>query len=184
MIKKNIILIFFILLFFLVFIFPAYSAQDTVIQPVTYEVDRMFAITVSGNPSTLNITSSSTGGSEFLEAEDSSTSVGYTTILLEGETVNITVKYSDNDTLPSGTVLKLTAGSCQGGYSGTPGTPAGQITLSSSPQVLISAIGTCVTGGQSSNGHILNYNFAINNVSQLIAGDSRTITVILTITDI
>ena len=85
----------------------------------------------------------------------------------------------------SGTIfegLKLTveASSYLGPGGGSPGTPAGAVTLSSIPQVLIDNIGTCNTGTGANVGHQLKYTLSIDNYSQVKSSFS-TINILYTI---
>ncbi|MFM9943589.1 MAG: hypothetical protein ACKVQB_09225, partial [Bacteroidia bacterium] len=67
---------------------------------------------------------------------------------------------------------------------GTTGTPSSIITLSTSDQTLISAIGTCYTGDGTSKGHNLTYSLATTAYNLIKYTASPTsITVTYTITN-
>lgn len=77
-------------------------------------------------------------------------------------TVSITVEIISG-IIPQGLQLQLEASTVQGAGGGTPGTPAGKLTLSSQPQVIIENIGTCNTGTGAYFGHQLTYNLSISD---------------------
>jgi len=83
--------------------------------------------------------------------------------------------------IADGLQLQLQAGTFSGTGGGSPGVPAGVITLSNIPQVLINRIGTCNSGSGSNVGHQLTYTMSISDYSALQASSS-TIEILFTIT--
>jgi hypothetical protein len=74
------------------------------------------------------------------------------------------VQVTMDGTIPAGMRIKLTASARAAGKGrGTFGTPAGTLTLGSSPQTLISGIGGCFTGDGINNGHQLVFTLEVTD---------------------
>ncbi len=87
-------------------------------------------------------------------------------------------------TIPSGTVLDLTASAYSGnGKGGTFGAPSLTIQLSNSSQTLINGISSCYTGDGSDNGHCLTYNWRVVNYGQLKTTSASNLILNFTMTD-
>lgn len=108
----------------------------------------------------------------------SSTYAQYSSVVASGTTRRITAAWATGNSAPSGCSLKLTAtpGSGQG-------SSAGQITLSTTAQNIVTGIGGCATGTGSTNGAQLGYVLTINSVFSLIAAESKSATITFTLTD-
>lgn len=96
---------------------------------------------------------------------------------------NRTILVNTQSSIPSGLNLNLSASNYTGGGAGTMGISTGTISLSTTPQVLISSIGRGYTGNGANNGHQLSFSLAITDFALLNATNSKTVTVIYTITD-
>jgi primosomal replication protein N len=87
----------------------------------------------------------------------------------------------------SGVDIKVTAAAATGSSGGgAVGTPASQLTLSATPQTIISNIGSAYTGDGASNGHNLSYSVVSAtgvNYQDLSATATATATVTYTISD-
>lgn len=97
------------------------------------------------------------GGTITFSPADTSLWLNYSSIV--GGVValrNITVQITDGE-LPKGTVLSLIASADAGEGDGTIGVPSGSINLSSSPQNIITAIGSAYTGKGLTKGHNLSF---------------------------
>jgi hypothetical protein len=92
----------------------------------------------------------------------------------------MTAVWGASDAAPTGCSLKLQA-TPSGGLN--QGSSAGQITLSSTAQDLITAIKSCATGNAAANGAQLTYTLSVNTVTSLVASESKMATVTLTFTD-
>jgi hypothetical protein len=154
-------------------------AQDTATQTVTMRVSEICVIDVTGNPSVLVIVPPSDGGDTPANPSDSSTYAQYTSVVASGKTRSITAQWAAGDAAPSGCELQLQAQPAGGNQ----GTSAGTITLSSTPQNIVTGIGSCATGRGSTQGARLTYTLVINDVESLVAGEEKTVTVTLTLTD-
>jgi hypothetical protein len=63
------------------------------------------------------------------------------------------------------------------------GTSAGQITVSTTAQNLVTGIGGCATGTTSTSGAQLTYTLTIGTMTSLVANESKIATITLTLTD-
>lgn len=102
---------------------------------------------------------------DFGTATNSDLWLNYTSIV-EGSGSNserqITVELDDEDNLPEGISLLLSAGSISSGK-GTKGSPvSGKVTLSETAQDLITGIGSCYTESGANKGHQLTYELGID----------------------
>ncbi|KAA5531723.1 hypothetical protein F0460_15375 [Paenimyroides baculatum] len=89
---------------------------------------------------------------------------------------------SQIDQLFPGISIRLQAANSVGG-GGSLGTSTGQITLSTSPQTIINAIGGAYTGNGSNNGHQLTISTDITNYTDLVKTTNQLITITYTISD-
>lgn len=93
----------------------------------------------------------------------------------------------NNGPLPSGINLQVQASNYTGNGDGDHGNAGGSINLSTTPQNLITGIGSCYTGDGVNNGHNLTYTLNLSGASgsyaSLDADDSNTISVTYTISD-
>ncbi|MCJ7682246.1 MAG: hypothetical protein MUP70_16085, partial [Candidatus Aminicenantes bacterium] len=64
------------------------------------------------------------------------------------------------------------------------GHSSGEILLTSSPQTLLSNIGSCATGKGPGQGAKLTYRLVVVDSPLLKAGENRTVNIILTLTDV
>ncbi|WP_304232216.1 hypothetical protein [Jiulongibacter sediminis] len=86
--------------------------------------------------------------------------------------------------LPEGVTIKVTAGAAAAGGAGTKGTSAGEITLSTSDQEIISGIGSVYTGTGISKGHQLTYAFEADDADYAdLEAKSTAVTVTYTLVD-
>jgi hypothetical protein len=140
------------------------NSADNVTQTVTYEVQAISEITVSGNPGALVI-STATAGSEPSAATDATTSYSVTT-----NGTNKRITGSIDTAMPSSTSLLVTLTAPTGGSS------AGQVTLSMTAQDLVTGISTLAEGGLT-----ISYEFTATAAAGVIASSTKTVT--LTVAD-
>lgn len=120
---------------FLLFAFAGTLAAQTANQSVSVDVDAINVISVSGNPGTLVI-SSATAGSQPDDASDNSTSYAITSNETSKKIVgSLDVAYA------SGISLKVTLASASG-------SSAGEVTLSTSDQDLVTSLSNVAESGQ------------------------------------
>lgn len=108
--------------------------------------------------------------------------LNYTSAVATGSSRNIAVQITSGS-LPSGVSLSLNASSFAGVGMGTTGVSTGSVTLSGSPQVIISGIGGAYTGNGTNNGHSLNYSLNVANINLLKQEAGSTVTVTFTLID-
>jgi len=153
--------------------------QDTASQTVTMRVSEICVIDVTGNPSTLIIVPPADGGAMPANPSDSSTYAQYTSVVAQEKTRSITAHWAAGDSAPSGCELRLVATPAGGNQ----GSSAGEIILSTTPQNIVTGIRSCATGRGPSNGARLTYTLVITDFESLVAGEEKTVTVTLTLTD-
>jgi hypothetical protein len=141
----------------------AHSA-DNVSQTVTYEVQAINEISVSGNPGALVI-STATAGSEPDAATDATTSYNVTT-----NGTNKRITGSIDTAMPANTSLLVTLTAPTGGSS------AGQVTLSTTAQDLVTGISTLAESGLT-----ISYGLTANASAGVVASSTKTVT--LTVAD-
>lgn len=107
--------------------------------------------------------------------------INYSSSVVSGRTRSVTVQLEYGQ-VPAGTTLKVQASGASGGK-GALGLSAGIITLSTSPEKVITAIGGAVTGNGANLGHSLSYFLEVNDVSRLDFNSTGTVGIIYTLTD-
>ena len=156
----------------------AWGATDTATQSVTMTVNEIAVIDVTGNPGTLTIVAPGTGGTTPANPTDNSTYAQYTSTRAGALTRTITAEIGALDVTPAGTSLKLTAAPAGG-----QGTSAGQKTLSSTAQSVVTGIASVATGTGATSGAQLTYELSLDTMGSLVAAESKTVTVTLTLTE-
>ena len=162
-------------------LFIGLSAEDTAEQTLSLRVSEICIVSVSGSPSELLITSAGSGGESPLQASDNQSYIQYSSTVSSDTIRSITVRWADNDAAPSGCILKLTAFPGNESYEGH---STGETVLSSSPQPLLSNIGSCATGTGPGEGARLNYTLRVVDSSLLKAGEQRNVNITFTLTDV
>ena len=99
---------------------------------------------------------------DFSKAKNDDVWINYSSIVGKSEnTRDVTAKISANS-VPDGMLLKVTAAKDAGNGDGTMGSSAGEITLSSSDQKVITGIGSSYTADGAGNGHNLQYSLELD----------------------
>ncbi|WP_278551006.1 hypothetical protein [Elizabethkingia bruuniana] len=107
--------------------------------------------------------------------------INYTSaIAIGGVSRKVTASVSN---LVPGVDIRLQAAAATGVGGGTLGTSTGQITLSTTPQTIISGIGGAYTGDGVNNGHQLTISLATNTYGNIQAQNNNTIVITYTITE-
>jgi hypothetical protein len=133
------------------------------------------------NPVEMNFSAPINPGNPIRIITDKSKWLNYNiTVDPEDPFVSITVEITSG-TIPQGLQLELEASAFQSFGGGSPGTPAGKLTLGSQPQVLIENIGTCNSGTGDYAGHQLTYTFSISDYSIALSSLS-SVEILFTIT--
>lgn len=137
-------------------------ATATATQTVTFSVSSIQAISVSGNPAPLNITTA-VPGSAPTSATDNSTTYSLTTNLT-GETISGSLDVA----MPANTSLNIQLAAP------TSATSAGAIALTASPQVLVSGIGPVAQSALA-----ITYTFSASTSATPFSSTTRTVTLTL-----
>lgn len=149
-------------------------------QSVTMQVNAICALGVTGNPSTLTVSAPATGGDTPTNPSSSTTYAQYTSTVGTSTTRKLTAAWGGSDAAPAGCSLKLTATPSGGTNQGT---GAGQITMSATAQDVITTIKSCATGTGGTDGAQLTYVLSVDTMTSLVAGESKSATITLTLTD-
>ena len=128
-------------------------------QTVTYQVSSIDEISVSGNPAALNVITA-VPGSQPTAATDASTSYSITT---NNSSKKITC--SIDSAMPANTTLGVTLVAPTGGSS------AGQITLTTTAQDMVTGISTLAESGLT-----ITYEFSATLAAGIISSSTRTAT--------
>ena len=155
-------------------------AVATTAQTVTLQVNAICVLAVTGNPGTLTVSAPASGGQTPSNPSSNTTYAQYTSTVPASQSRKLTAAWGGTDAAPAGCSLKLAATPSGGTNQGS---TAGQITLSATAQDLVTAIKSCATGTGASNGAQLAYTLSVDTVTSLVASESKTATVTLTLTD-
>jgi hypothetical protein len=153
-------------------------AAATATQTVTMQIASISVLATTGNPATLAVSAPGTAGAIPANPTDSTTYARYTSTVAAGVTRRLQANWGASDAGPAGCTLLLTATPGSGQGTGAP-----QITMSSTAQNIVTAIGSCATGTAVGNGALLAYTLSINSMTALVAGDNHTVTITITLTD-
>jgi len=144
-------------------------------------VAEVCVLSISGNPGELIVAPPQSGGELPLDAVDENTFIRYSSTVAASQTRQITVKWGPSDSAPAGCLLNLKA---QPSGKTNEGSGSGEITLSDAHQTLVSGIGSCATGTGGSDGARLIYRLAVDDEALLVQGETKTATVLFTLTDV
>ena len=145
---------------------------------VSVSIASFCLVAVTSSSVNLTIANPATPGAVPFNATSTSTYAQYSSTVASGVTRRITAAWATGNSAPTGCELQLTAtpGSGQG-------TSAGQILVSTTAQNLVTGIGGCATGIGATNGAQLAYTLNINTMTSLVANESKSATIIFTLTD-
>ncbi|PXY01657.1 hypothetical protein DF185_09320 [Marinifilum breve] len=82
-----------------------------------------------------------------------------------------------------GADIKVAAAAHAGTGEGAVGTPAGELTLTTSAQTLVNGIGSCYTGDGVSNGHNLTYSLVVGSDYSALEKTNEPVTITYTISN-
>jgi len=175
--KKGVAFLCFILPVF----FSAFGREDTVSHRIVMEVSEFSLLNISGSPGRLTVTPHPDGEQGFQDAVDSSVNIHYTSTVGPGQKRSLTARWGSSDSAPEGCALKVLAvpsGRLNEGFS------TGEVTLSSESQIIVSGIASCATGTGMTDGARLVYSLTVVNASELVPGELKTASILLTLTDV
>jgi hypothetical protein len=149
-------------------------------QTVTMQVNAICVLGVTGNPSALTVSAPATGGQTPSSPSSNTTYAQYTSTVGASQTRRLTAAWGGSDAAPAGCSLKLQATPSGGTNQGT-GTS--QVTVSSTAQDIITGIRSCATGTGATSGAQLTYTLSVDTVTSLVAAETKSATITLTLTD-
>lgn len=157
----------------------AFGASDSDNHTVTVELSEIASLGLNDTTAiTLTLNTPTVAGMPPGDDTDNSKLLYYTSVVATGTSRSITVVWKQADAAPAGTALKAEATSIPANC----GTSAGQITVSNTATTIITGIQGCATG-TGVNGAEITYTLTVADTSQVIAGDSSTVTITFTLTD-
>ncbi len=153
-------------------------AAATATQTVTMQINSISVLATTGNPAALAVSAPGTAGATPANPTSNTTYAQYTSTVAAGITRRLQANWGVSDAAPAGCslLLQATPGTGQG-------TGAAAITMTSTAQNIVTAIGSCATGVTGTSGAQLAYTLSINTMTSLVAGDNHTVTITLTLTD-
>jgi len=153
-------------------------SATTVTSAVSVSIASFCLMAVTSSSVTLTIANPATPGSVPANATSTSTYAQYSSTVASGVTRRVTAAWATGNSAPTGCELRFTAtpGSGQG-------TSAGQIVVSTTAQNIVTGIEGCATGTGASNGAQLAYTLNINTMTSLVANESKSASITLTMTD-
>ncbi len=140
-------------------VFYPLEAATTANATITYTIGSIDSLAISGNPGTLTI-NSATAGSSPTAASDTTTTYAVTT-----NNSGRTITGQLSSALPTGVSLSVTLAAPTGA------TSAGSVTLTTSPQSLVTGISTIAEGSL-----LVTYYLTATTGSPQAAGSSTTVT--------
>ncbi len=135
------------------------QAAATTTQAVTFSVDSIQVISVSGNPAPLNITTPSPGSTPSSVTDNS------TTYALTNNLTSQNISGSLSGDMPSNTALSIQLVAPEGA------TSSGTVNLTTTPQTLVTGIGPVASSGLT-----ITYTFSADVLAGPVTSTTRTVT--------
>jgi hypothetical protein len=133
---------------------------------------------------TLNVVAPDDAGEKFkIVSTNNDKWINFSSAVIAGKSRSISIQMEADQAAPSGIYLKLSTATVAGIGKGVLGSPSGILTLSSTPQTIVSGIGGAFTGNGINNGYKITYSLEIYNYELLDFDQSETLSIILTLTD-
>ena len=153
-------------------------SATTATTAVSVTIASFCLVAVTSSSVTLTITNPATPGGTPSNATSTSTYAQYSSTVASGVTRRITAAWATGNSAPTGCELRFTATPGTG-----QGTSAGQILVSTTAQNIVTGIGGCATGTGSTSGAQLAYALNIVTMTSLVANESKSASITLTMTD-
>lgn len=174
-------------IFFAINIFTFNLMAQVTTNTVTLGLDEIILLGTNTSTVNLTLTSTTAGVGVIQNATNSSARMLVSSIVSGTETRTITAQITGAGTVPAGTDLKLQALEPNLNFVGTKGTIGSEITLTTTPQVIVSGIGSCYSGIVDGDGYGLRYTWGVQSSSttyaDIRATGGATVTVTLTLTN-
>ncbi|HSQ47345.1 MAG TPA: hypothetical protein VLM44_10570 [Lutibacter sp.] len=143
----------------------------------------MLDLEPSNSAVTLNLSSAIEAGEKAtVVATNNDKWINFSSAVSVGNSRGISIKIEDGQ-VPLGIYLKLSTSSYMGSGKGELGSPAKILTLSSTPQTIISGIKGAYTGDGTGNGYELTYSLYIYDYALLDFNQTATLSITLTLYD-
>lgn len=162
-----------------------FAQIDSDIVPVEIILPQIALLDIEdGSPVILNQINPTEAGNQPGFESNSIQWINFTSAVSTGTTRNITAAI-EGGSIPSGIALQLTLSAYSGTGEGNLGTPTGgAITLTTSPQDIITAIGGAYTGNGTGNGYQIIYSILLSDISLLTSTASTSFDVVYTMTSL
>jgi len=153
-------------------------SATTVTSAVSVSIASFCLMAVTSSSVSLAIANPATPGAVPANPTSTGTYAQYSSTVASGVTRRITAAWATGNSAPTGCELRLTAtpGSGQG-------SSAGQIVVSTTARNIVTGIGGCATGTGATNGAQLAYTLNIVTMTSLVANESKSASITLTMTD-
>lgn len=132
---------------------------------------------------TLSLPPITEAGNSLSSVSNSTQWLNYTSAVSIGGMGRSIGAYISSGSLPAGLRLMLSVGPPAGSGGGARGGSIANLTLGSTPQIILRDIGGAFTGNGINNGHPLTYTLLVQNFGQLKATQSATVTITYTFLD-
>ena len=152
---------------------------DSDAHTVTMTVDSIAVLSLTGGNVTLTVEAPAQGGQTPSSVSSNTNYLQYTSTVPSAQARALTVAWGASDAAPGGCSLKIQATPT----GGSEGSTAGQVTITNSAQNVVTSVGSCATGTGGSDGAQLTYTLSVDDMSSLVAGESKQATVTYTLTD-
>ncbi len=132
---------------------------------------------------TLNVVAPTNAGEKaIIVATNNNKWINFSSAVIEGNSRSISIIIEEGQ-VPPGIYLKLSTARVAGIGKGELGSPSGILTLSSTPQIIVSDIRGAFTGNGENNGYKINYELEIYDYKLLDFDQSATLSITFTLTD-
>lgn len=131
--------------------------------PVLLDIPSKASIGIAGSDLNLSVKPGSTAEQKITPKSASKVWLNYSSVVEYGSTNSIYVSLNPGN-LPAEISIQLTISKDAGGGSGQVGIPNSSIILRTSPQPIVTNIGTCYTGRGVNNGHLLSYSWILDSL--------------------
>ena len=153
-------------------------SATTATTAVSMSLSSFCLMAVTSSAVTLTVSDPPSPGEIPTNPTNSSTYAQYSSTVAAGVTRRLTAAWAVGNAAPTSCSLLLTATPASG-----QGSSAGQITVSTTAQNIITGIGGCATGTGASSGANLAYTLSIGTMTSLVANESKASTITFTLTD-
>ncbi len=173
---------------YIIFCFYAVSsyAQDTGSVNATFTLSQVAMLDLEPNNTTvtLNVAAPNEAGEKaIVVAANNNKWINFSSAVFPNTSRSISIQMELGQKAPPGIYLKLNTASYSGSGKGVLGSATSVVTLSDTPQTIVSDIKGAYTGNGENNGYKLTYELEIYDYKLLDLDQSTTLSITLTLTD-